>query len=366
MRGDLSAAINRFPRVALVMFLYVAVNFLSAWASSDAGALLEAGGRAYLAVLAFLVIAYLQRYGEECLVRWWSTATVVVSVVTIIYYLLVVGGMTDHLNWIGRIKDYPYIGEVIRLRGTANVYGMNFMLLLPGWIFLFSHWQKDRDRVLELLIVTVAMLLTLSKECALLPIAVLIMEMRPLAWRGKIMLGLMIAGLMAGVHFLLVQADFATLQTEATSGREWPLGPDYKLAETNYTENKRAAWLVWQANFWVGVGPGRFAASTEPLVGRGEYPAHFGRFDPHSAWTGALAETGILGFITLAGLVCVLFYHRPYQVEAFAVLLFLFLVVSVFKDVMNFRGLWVIIGAYLGTSLSKPTYQLTEEDGGFK
>ncbi|MGB3802230.1 MAG: hypothetical protein WA952_20580, partial [Lewinella sp.] len=98
-----------------------------------------------------------------------------------------------------------------------------------------------------------------------------------------------------------------------------------------------------------GVGPGQFQYHTEALEATGQYPTHFGRVNPHSAWTGAFAETGLLGLLGLILLVASLFHYRPGQWTVPAVLLLLFLIASIFKDVMNFRGLWVLIGLYLAS-----------------
>lgn len=45
--------------------------------------------------------------------------------------------------------------------------------------------------------------------------------------------------------------------------------------------------------------------------------------------------------------------HHPNQRTVPAVVLLLFLVASIFKDVMNFRGLWLMVGMYLATSPPK-------------
>jgi hypothetical protein len=97
-----------------------------------------------------------------------------------------------------------------------------------------------------------------------------------------------------------------------------------------------------------GVGPGQFAQSTVQLVEEGRYPEKFGRFDPHSAWTGSLAETGLVGFLFLCLLVGYFVMAKPPMTNLIWVLLALFLVSSIFKDIMNFRGVWLLLGAFAG------------------
>jgi hypothetical protein len=93
---------------------------------------------------------------------------------------------------------------------------------------------------------------------------------------------------------------------------------------------------------------GRFADHAQQASKPDELPTDFGRFDPHSSWMGAFSETGLLGFAALLVLTVVLGSYSPGANRQLAVLLFLFLVVALFKDVMNFRGLWLLIGCYLG------------------
>ena len=254
--------------------------------------------------------------------------------------------------------DYPYLGAVYRLREPAQTYGMLYMLLLPGLVFAYRDWRGRSGAIWPVAIIALAGLLTLGKENLLFPIGVLLFEA---AWGGpgrrRTVLRLAAAGLSAvlllGTHLLVVRSDSSLLDTAFTSGRSVARVGAYTLVETNYTTNKRAALEVGLEHPLLGVGPGRFAQATVALVGSGRYPVHFGRFDPHSAWTGAFAETGLLGLLGLLALVVALYGYRPADpVPALAVLLLLFLLASVFKDVGNFRGVWVVVGGYV--SLCQP------------
>ncbi|PPK87987.1 hypothetical protein CLV84_0949 [Neolewinella xylanilytica] len=196
--------------------------------------------------------------------------------------------------------------------------------------------------------------MTLAKENLLFFVGALLIEtryrlpkLRPLLYATAIGL---VGILQVNTHFLLLPTDRDLTATIFTSGRTVYTGSDYVVAETNYTANKRAGLLIGAAHPWLGVGPGRFQDYTEALVPSGNYPAHFGRFNPHSAWTGAFAETGLFGLLGLIALVASLLYYRPEGWTVAAVVLLLFLVASIFKDVMNFRGLWVLVGLYLANS----------------
>ena len=352
-REEVIGQVRRHPRLALALGAYCLSNLLSASWAGHAGAMLEAGARGYLAVLVFVTLAHCAAYGSSGLLQAWKWGTVVVAGASLLAYgLIATGVMEDPLYVVSYFPQYPYFGSVYRLRGPADVYGMLYMLLLPGLLIAYTDWRRGRGAGWPLGVVFVAGLCTLAKEILLFPIGVLLLE----AARGpskfltrslRALAGGLTILLLAATHLLVVPTNSELLATAFTSGHTLAVLDAYAIVETNYTTNKRAALLVGARHPLVGVGPGRFAASTAGLVAEGRYPAHYGRFDPHSAWTGAFAETGLLGLLSLLVLVVVLFGYRPVPLSALAAILLLFLLASVFKDVMNFRGLWVVVGVYV-------------------
>ena len=354
---DLGALLRAYPRFTLAGALYLVANLASAAWAGHAGAMLEAGARVYLLVLTYIVVAHGQRYGMDAVVRVWTWATVAVAGGCSLLYLLIAAQvLPNYWGAVSYFPDYPYFGAAYRLRGPAQTYGMLYMLLLPGLLLAYRDWRSQSGAAWPAALIALAGLLTLGKENLLFPIGVLLFEAaRATAPDYRTAMRLAADGLaillLLGTHLLLVRTDSTVLDTAFTSGRSVGGVGDYTVVETNYTANKRAALEVGLQHPLLGVGPGRFAQATVVLADSGRYPAHFGRFDPHSAWTGAFAETGLLGLAGLLALVLVVFGYRPaLPWSAVTVLLLLFLLSSVFKDVMNFRGLWVVVGMYVGES----------------
>ena len=345
--------IKRYRWFTLALALYIFGNMVSALVSGGAAPLLEAGARVYLGLVGYVVLAHLTCYGGFKLVSWWRMTTIAVAGVCILMYTGALLGVAVPPGWVYYIVDYPIFGSVYRLRGTATVYGMMYMLLLPGLFFAYADFRAGRGRIAEVLVILIAMVTTFAKENVLFLIGALLLEIRyrPAPFRAPLLLAAagLVGFLYFNTHFLLEPRGKDLTDTVFTSGRTIYSGSDYVVAETNYTANKRAALLIGSEHPWLGVGPGRYSYHTEALVGDGHYPAHLVGFDPHSAWTGAFAETGLLGLLGLIVLVTSLIHYRPEQWTVPAVLLFLFLIASVFKDVMNFRGLWVLVGLYLAT-----------------
>ncbi|MFK8165206.1 MAG: hypothetical protein AB8H12_22360 [Lewinella sp.] len=289
-----------------------------------------------------------------------------ICITGILVFLVVLAGGPRILPWLDLIPGYPYLGDVYRLRGPAPTFGMFFMLLLPGFFLAWRYASHRRSSWWWLVVIGMGGALTLGKELLLLPIGVLLFLVlsKPLkdsdkgfsATRSYYLLGagMLSLLLMGGTHILPVQPGDPIVATAYTSGKSVASLGNWELLETNYTSNKRAAWLIGNRNPWLGVGPGNFATSTLDLVATGDYPKHFGRFDSHSAYWGALAETGWLGLAALLFLIfSLLRLCSAASNPLWLILLLLFFLAAIFKDVMNFRGLWLLIGIYLAKSTNQ-------------
>ena len=345
-RRELYELAVRYRVYTYAVGLYVLAGISSGWFSGSAGSLLEASARGYLAVVPVLVVAHVRRWGASRLLRWWVVATCVVAAGGVLYYLSLLAGWTDRTVGVGYYGSYPYLGDLFRLRATASTPGMWMMLLLPGFLYLIARPASFSLRGYGSWIIAAAMLLTFSKEMVLVVAGTLLLCRAYPRWRTVLIPGLF-AFVLLGTHFLVVNEAGAGAQVQYLGGKTYASVGNYELRETVYLPIKRVALRVGWNHPILGVGPGRFVDYSEGAALAGELPADFGSFDPHSAWTGAFAETGLIGLITLLGLVAALWFYRPEYWTVPAVLLLLFLVASVFKDVMNFRGLWVVVGLYL-------------------
>ena len=356
-RREVTEQVRRYRWLSLALAGYLLANFISATVAGSMAALVEAGARVYLGLLAYIVLAHVECYGIRSVASWWRITTAGVAVACILTYMGLLLGLSGPGGWIVYVPDYPIFGTVYRLRGTATVFGMMYMLLLPGLLLCYARLRAGRGSGAIVVLILLAAAVTLAKENVLFFIGAVLLELRHRATSFHGPLLLVAAGLVGflllSTHFLVQPRGQDLMATIYTSGRTVYTGEDYVIAETNYTANKRAALIIGRENPWFGVGPGRFQDHTDDLVLHSQYPAHFGRFNPHSAWTGAFAETGLLGLLGLIALVASLLYYRPAHWTVAAVLLLLFLVASVFKDVMNFRGLWVLVGLYLAGTTAR-------------
>ncbi|MEL7160295.1 MAG: hypothetical protein AAFN92_06020, partial [Bacteroidota bacterium] len=237
---EIGAVISRYRVYGLVAGSYCLVNLVSGIISGSEAALLEACGRVYLVMLSLLVAAYLRESGDVLLRTWWARATVGLSLVAVLVYgLAVVTGNTPG-TWIVLIPDYPYLGDVYRLRATAGSYGMFFMLLLPGWYWLATSPERWKNWWLTALgVVTLALAATLGKELLLLAVAVLLLRFRGRGWLPWAVGGLAVV-LWLGTHFVLSRTGSELTKTAYVDG-EYLRTKEYVLLGTNYLANKRAA-----------------------------------------------------------------------------------------------------------------------------
>lgn len=351
-RQEIIRTLRQYPIFFTAAGCYVAANLVSASLSGDASALLEASARGYLVLLSGVVIAHTVCYGRKQLSDVWLAGTILVAILGLVGYFLYAITDINVWRWVATFQDYPYLGEVTRLRGTAQVYGMWVMLLLPGFCLAVAKFSLGQIPLWAALLIAAAILPTLSKEILLLLIAAILLSSASVRqkWLWGTMLSILLWG---GTHYIVTSADTAQA-SGYTSGQTSIDVLGLKVVESVYLPIKRVGLRVGEQNPWFGVGPGKFHEQSTSVVFPGELPQEFGSFDPHSTWTGAFAETGLVGSVGLIFVIVALFYHRPASMTVWATVALLFLIVSIFKDVMNFRGLWVIIGLYLATS-KQPT-----------
>ncbi len=347
---DLAAEVRRYPAFSIAVGAYVLANLTAGFWAGTAGAMVEAGARGYLGLLPFLVGAHLRLFGDARIISTWILATGGVAAAALLYYLLFWAGMPDYFGGLSYFDQYPYFGSVYRLRATAHTYGMWVMLLLPGLILAYDRYRRGTAPRWQFGLIAVALLPALSKETLLAAVGLALLSGWPSHRKYAAAVGLTVVLLLA-THYVVVSTRAGARPDNYVGDRVLVKTGNWEMVETVYLPIKRITVRVARNHPWLGVGPGQLVRYSTSAARPGELPENFGPFDPHSAWTGAFAETGLLGLLSLLALVAVLFHYRPEHLGVFGVLLLLFLIASVFKDVMNFRGLWVLVGIYLSSCL---------------
>jgi hypothetical protein len=349
---------------------YVLANVVSASVAGQLPAFLEAFGRLYLVLLALVVAVWVNERREpraRKVLDAFLYATMALAACSYAGYFAAVLGYGNSLVHV--YGNYPYLGTLFRASGFTGGPGMLIIVLLLPTIYAWRSWREGRKSLIWFAFLLPLAGLTFSKEILLLGLGLLLVD----PWfrgRGRRMQGWLIGAVAVvfwfGTHYIVQlrqPVDESSLAgTEYTSGNLVWVGEQYQLLETSYTALKRAGVSVSRKYPIFGVGPGQFSHHLAAEQAAGVYPAHLLHYDPHSTWLGALSETGIgglLGLLLLSVLLYLSFRRLPLDgpdagvVLCLQTFLVLLLILSVSKDVANFRFVWVVIGVFLGLAQGK-------------
>ena len=294
--------------------------------------------------------------------------------------LLLISGI--RIDAIGRVAVLPYLGETLRVQALAATESMlacalamsaPFVLLHPA---IRSSWLRLN---LAAMVLLVAAFLTFSHSVAGFAVAVLIAtwpSLRTAALRSAaaaaVVLIVLAANFAATVSIRSVGAgprDSSNYEYGVDSGRAEIAGVNVDYQTMSYLRLKQVAWGTFAARPLTGIGLDRFHSATEAAYQGGRLTEHYRATDPHSSIPGRLAETGIIGAITMLALWCMAGMETmrllarasppPWIVTAAAAGLAGTLINSVNADVMNFRFLWAALGLVRGLS-SMPALRSSE------
>lgn len=368
------------------LLAYLLTNFVAALAAGVLPAMLEAFGRGYLVLLALIVAVWVKEAPNDRpqkILDWLLYGTTALAFCSYVGYAAALLGYGNSLVHV--YGNYPYLGTLFRASGFTGGPGMLIIVLLLPLLYAWRCWRKGKMSLAWFAFLLPLAGLTFAKEILLLGLGLLLVD----PWfrgRGRWMQGGVIGAVAVvfwlGTHLIIQQRQpvetSALAGTEYTSGNLLLEGEHFQLLETSYLALKRAGISVSLKHPLVGVGPGQFSRALPAEQVAGVYPEHIPLYDPHSTWLGAMAETGSFGFLALLFL-SVLLYQRirtlpapsalpigrktntkvvspttieptqvPNIVLCLQVFLLLLLILSVSKDVANFRFVWVFIGLLLG------------------
>jgi len=269
-------------------------------------------------------------------------------------------------SFLGAADTLPFLGMVPRLRGawlTPEMLG-NGLVLAFVLALAFRESSHGRGRVFwagTAMLLVVGEFFTFSHSVAGFAVAAalfLTFSIQRRSFRFAVW---------AGAFTVVAAVNGASLVEPGPARNDHGVGPvTVELpggrleGELNhYAALKLVAWSTFTEKPWTGVGPGRFPSATERAFQDGRLTARYRNKPAQSDLIGRLAETGLVGGISLVLLwgawlrpaLSGQAMMHPAQRAAFAALLGL-LVNSLNADVMNFRFLWLAV-AWVGTLSSE-------------
>jgi hypothetical protein len=271
---------------------------------------------------------------------------------------------------VGEVMSLPYIGATLRLRALTATPAMFACVLTAAMPFAIT-FCRERIRAWRAasIVMMVAALFTFSHVIAGLAVAVLMTTWPSLAsWPRLRRLAV------AGVAAIIVAFNFAatvsiTSIAVGDTGFVDPTQYQYAVGHgeariggaaitynvMSYARIKQVAWRTFAEHPIAGIGLDRFHVATLRAYTEGMLPSHYRVIDPHSTLLGRLAESGVIGGITLL-LLWVAWVLMARDVVrggdvigvAAAAALAGLIVSSLNADIMNFRFVWVLAGTLRG------------------
>jgi hypothetical protein len=270
------------------------------------------------------------------------------------------------------VMPLPYVGDALRLRVLTASPAMFACVLAVAAPFALCHPAIRRSRGLTMsaaIILAIAAAGTLSHAIAGVAVAALVLAWRPLSIGARrhaaaaatiaIVLAFNFAATVAIRSIGVTRPrDEPLFQYGVADGRTAIAGIDIEYQTMSYWRIKQVAYDAFLSRPMFGIGLDRFHDTTEAAFRQGRLTANYRAIDPHCTFVGRLAETGLIGLVTLVilwiaiGRAAIEWLSLPsgpdWMALAAAAALAGTLVNSMNADVMNFRFLWVVLGLMRG------------------
>ena len=355
---------------AIVVYLAGSVA-ATVFSPAPAAGVIELIRELYLVVM-YLVIAIAVRRGLAQTVATGVAASGLLLAAAGLLTLIVLTTAGIRFPAIGPVMTLPYIGETLRLRAMAASESMLACVLAVSLPFALLHpWVEaaSRRRWIVAATMAAASAWTFSHSIAGVAVAALVT-----AWPSLSRPAFRIAAAGATLAIVLAFNFAATISIRSVGAEGFRDGSAYQYAvdggraniggvqveyqTISYFRLKQVALDAFLRHPLTGLGLDRFHAETERAFQRGRLTAPYRIIDPHSTFIGRLAETGLLGGLSLLVLWIAIAVHAKqmvlergwdnWMVHAAVAALAGTLVNSLNADVMNFRFLWVVLGLMRG------------------
>ncbi len=340
------------------------------------------GKAAYLALVYLVLVQAVWRVGADSLCRSITCATAAIAALSLAaaVVFLIAGRSWPAL---GEAMPLPYVGTVFRLKGTLHspeFFSNLLAFAAPLALYLaLPPFARRIDRV-SFAAILVAGIATFAKAIGGMATAIATVVWRAAPRRAGVRwtLALAAAVLVAAfnataiVAIRAVESQFGKnpnvpppayqygRQDDRSGADAWTVRVSYN--PMSYYLLKRAEWHAFRRQPLAGIGVGTFHLEAERAFQEGRLPESYRRADPHSTPLGRLAETGIVGAVTLAVFIVMLLRTGISASSAsamradlgwavFAAVLAL-LVNSINVDILTFRFFW--LGVALLRGLDRP------------
>ena len=350
----------RFYGILLIAFL--SINFISCLVNFSTGGLLDCIGKLYLVSMHVVFIACCvvlnSSNPQGRIFRAFIHLAVIISVIGLIGWILSICGIENLTTEI--YKGYPYFGDAHRIRAfspTASFYISIVSIGIASALYEFIFLSKRNVYGFLALLMSLVAVLCFTKSFLFIILIWILFFLFKIQATFKYMLFITVVFLaahLAATHFLFISKNqfnnLSLLNGPFASGEILYKSNEFAIAASSYYQLKKTSWKIFATNPWWGIGPGNFNHEIANLKMQGNYPVQLSNYDPHSTILGALAETGLFGFLIL--IVMVIFYLNClswYQIKKNPITFLLLVLVLIIgaeglsMDVLNFRHYWIVL-----------------------
>ncbi len=225
------------------------------------------------------------------------------------YWILIVIGILGFLLYyfFGYSKfvliyhDYPYFGDVFRIKGFS--YSPNLYISLLTF-FTILKYGFSRLKFYHIFLVFVIAILSLTKEALILISILFAFELyRKLAYRKLALVSVFLSGI---IYVFLSFFIFTTKTVKNNiEGRKVITdSPIYQFENLNiypttYFEVVKSGIKMTTENAMTGVGLGNFRRELEVYKQNGNYPQYFQTYNALDSYTGLASQLGVVYFVFL-------------------------------------------------------------------
>jgi O-antigen ligase len=362
----------RFTPLDLAVAGYLAGSIVSLAFSPDprAGAI-ELVRHLYLVAI-YVVMVFAVRQELAATVATGLAASGAVLAVVGVIALVIQAAFGIGTDRIGPVMTLPYLGPTLRLSALTVSAAMFACVLAVSLPFVMLHPGIAMSRARSWMagaVMGLAAAMTFSHSVAGVAVSAV-----TATWQ-RLRAGTLRVAAVAAVVAVVIALNFAaTVSIRAIGdsrfrddtvyhyavdgGRARIAGVDVEYQTMSYFRIKQVAWDAFTSRPLTGIGLDRFHATTEAAFQQGRLTEPYRLIDPHSTLFGRLAETGLIGAVTLIILWIViaretrrLLAHsqrHAWIARAAAAALLGTLLNTMNADVMNFRFAWVVLGLVRG------------------
>jgi hypothetical protein len=347
-----------FQYFIIVSTLYLFSNSLSVYLNPSNSGWSECLGKFYLITMTIIVLLMIYSQPLQMLINCFIICGLILSLTGTIGWISSILGFQNITTQI--YLDYPYFGDTHRLNAfttTPSMYVSLISICILFLIYYYRYIHQSWIALTMLFLFCLSALLTFAKSCLILLAGIILLTVcKPQKnWRPQVIFFLLFVFLhVISTHFLLIKTKDvykeSLINSPFTSNEIVWSGKNYSIVGSGYYSFKKAAWFIFKGQALFGVGPGNYNQQVGLLKDSGNYPLNLPNYDPHSSYLGALAETGLVGFIVLCMLgfsIVHVIMKLPYRSDPFSyTLLILFAMIiteGISMDTLNFRHYWIVV-----------------------